>query len=107
MKSLFIVFGIVTFLSTLQSCRQSGSSANSSNSNTDSLKNIVQELVASNDSIASRLKKFDTLDYEVFSNQQWRRFKESHAQNVKVYWPDGHVTEGLDIHLEDMKKLFI
>jgi hypothetical protein len=39
--------------------------------------------------------------------KQWHRFKESHAQNIKVYWPDGHVTEGLDVHLEDMKKLFV
>lgn len=57
--------------------------------------------------IETNLATFDTLDYTVFSNQQWSRFHESHAQNIKVYWPDGHMTEGLDVHIEDLKALFV
>lgn len=108
MKKLSIItFGLIILSGIFQSCETSTSTANNSTDNIDSLKMIAMELVASNDIIASRLKTFDTLDYEVFSNQQWHRFKESHAQNIKVTWPDGHVTEGLDVHLEDMKKLFV
>lgn len=106
LKQGAIVF--IALFTLLQSCQQQSTSAStSSTNNVDSLKNIALQLVASNDSIASRLRTFDTLDYEVFSNQQWHRFKESHGQNIKVIWPDGHVTEGLDVHLEDMKKLFV
>jgi hypothetical protein len=102
-----IAFGLIISLGILQSCQPSTSTANGSTDNIDSLRNIAIELAASNDTIASHLRTFDTLDYEIFSNQQWHRFKESHAQNIKVYWPDGHVTEGLDKHLEDMKNLFV
>lgn len=57
--------------------------------------------------IARNLAKFDTLDYDVFSHQQWDRFKESHAQDIVVTWPDGHETRGLDKHIEDLKAMFV
>lgn len=57
--------------------------------------------------IEQNLATFDTLDYTVFSNQQWTRFHESHAKDIKVYWPDGHMTQGLDVHIEDLKALFV
>ncbi|MBI1404236.1 MAG: polyketide cyclase [Porphyrobacter sp.] len=52
------------------------------------------------------LKTFDTLDFDVFSNQDWGRLKESHAQNVTVHWPDGHATHGIDKHIDDLKYMF-
>jgi len=106
-NSLLFAFSLIVSISFLQSCGQSTSTTANTTDNVDSLKNIAMQLVASNDTIASHLKTFDVLDFDVFSNQQWDRFKESHAQNIKVFWPDGHVTEGLDIHIEDMKKLFV
>src|SRR5436853_569063 len=42
--------------------------------------------------IALHLNKFDTLDFDVFSNQKWDRLKESHAADITVSWPDGHDT---------------
>lgn len=53
------------------------------------------------------LATFDTLDFDVFSNQDWSRFHESHAPDIVVHWPDGHVTNGIDVHIADMKKLFV
>ncbi len=50
---------------------------------------------------------FDELDYEVFTNQEWVRFHESHADNIVVTWPDGHETYGLDQHINDLKGLFV
>jgi hypothetical protein len=52
------------------------------------------------------LKTFDEADFVVFTNQQWDRFGESHAPDVRVHWPDGHFTDGLAPHLEDLKWLF-
>jgi predicted ester cyclase len=57
--------------------------------------------------IAQNLTKFDTLDFDVFSNQKWDRLKESHAQDIVVSWPDGHDTHGLDKHIEDLKGMFV
>jgi hypothetical protein len=54
----------------------------------------IKTLTAGNAQVAKYLQTFDTLDYTVFSNQQWVRLHESHAANIKVYWPDGHFTLG-------------
>ncbi|SEF99051.1 SnoaL-like polyketide cyclase [Thalassococcus halodurans] len=56
--------------------------------------------------IEKNLKTFDTLDFEVFSNQQWDRLHESHAQDIKVHWPDGRTTDGIDVHIDDLKAFF-
>jgi len=73
----------------------------------DSLRNQVKQLTANDESIGKNLEKFDTLDFTVFSNQQWNRLHESHAADIKVYWPDGHMTEGIEKHIEDLKALFV
>jgi Icc-related predicted phosphoesterase len=54
----------------------------------------------------ANLRTFDTLDFDVFSNQEWERLAESHAKDIKVYWPDGHVAQGLDRHIDDLKYMF-
>lgn len=59
------------------------------------------------DSCAARLATFDTLDFDVFSNQKWERFSESHADDIVVTWPDGHETTGLARHVEDLKAMFV
>ena len=33
---------------------------------------------------AARLATFDTLDFDVFSNQKWTRLSESHANDIVV-----------------------
>lgn len=53
------------------------------------------------------LEMFDVADFDVYSHQDWDRFDESHDQGVRVHWPDGHYTDGLDIHIEDMKAQFL
>lgn len=50
---------------------------------------------------------FDDLDFNVFSNAKWDELSHSHAKDVIVHWPDGHVTEGIDVHIADLQKLFV
>ena len=50
---------------------------------------------------------FDTLDFYVFSHQKWDRLHESHSKDIAVHWPDGHVTHGIDKHIEDLKAMFV
>jgi hypothetical protein len=57
--------------------------------------------------IETNLVTFDTLDFTVFSNQEWTRLHESHSKDIKVYWPDGHMTEGIDVHIADLKAMFV
>ena len=108
MKKLSIIaLGFIISSGILQSCQSSTSTGQSSTDNIDSLKKIAQEWISSNDTTASHLKTFDELDFDVFSNQKWDRLKESHAKDIKVFWPDGHVAIGIDTHIEDLKKLFV
>ena len=59
------------------------------------------------DSCAVRLATFDTLDFDVFSNQKWDRLAESHADGIVVTWPDGHETTGIARHIQDLKGMFV
>jgi len=112
MKKKISVIALLTFfVATLAVI--SFNSCNSANSNglgqseIDSLRNQVKQLTANDESIGKNLEKFDTLDFTVFSNQQWGRLHESHANDIKVFWPDGHMTEGIEKHIEDLKALFV
>jgi len=73
----------------------------------DGLKKELEQFKGAAALVNQHLTTFDTLDYTVFSNKQWLRFHESHGENIKVYWPDGHVAVGLAKHIEDMKDIFV
>jgi len=57
--------------------------------------------------VERNLKTFDVLDFDVFSNQKWERLHESHAKDIVVTWPDGHETTGIDVHIDDLKAMFV
>ena len=57
--------------------------------------------------VEKKLKTFDELDFDVFSNQKWERLHESHAKDIVVTWPDGHEVKGIDKHIDDLKALFV
>jgi hypothetical protein len=56
--------------------------------------------------VKANLATFDKLDFEYFSKQDWPGLATTHTKNVKVHWPDGHVTDGIDRHIEDLKYMF-
>lgn len=56
--------------------------------------------------VTANLLNFDTLDFEVYSNQQWDRLSESHAADIVVTWPDGHETRGIEQHIKDLSYQF-
>ena len=57
--------------------------------------------------LAQHLATFDELDYKVFTGQEWARLHESHSKDVIVHWPDGHITKGIEKHIEDLKAMFV
>jgi hypothetical protein len=67
----------------------------------------LKRFTAERATVAKNLETFDELDYVVFSNQEWVRFHESHSTDIVCYWPDGHHTNGLDRHIEDLKAMFV
>lgn len=57
--------------------------------------------------VAANLANFDDLDFNVFTGQKWDQLNKSHAANIVVHWPDGHTTQGIEKHIEDLKALFV
>lgn len=55
-----------------------------------------------------RIATFDELDFDFYTNQKWDKFDHSHADNIKVYYPDGSTTTGLyPQHIDMLKPLFV
>ena len=67
----------------------------------------LDELLAGKELTNQYLVKFDTLDFVVYSNQEWKRLHESHGENIKVYYPDGSVTVGIPDHIVELDKTFV
>ena len=101
-----VLFIIIATAIAFSGCNNNGT-GNIAQFEIDSLRDQVKQLTANDATLSKNLQTFDTLDYTVFSNQQWDRLRESHAADIKVYWADGHVTEGIDKHIEDLKALFV
>jgi predicted ester cyclase len=73
----------------------------------DEMKKELQKYTDEKSTISKNIETFDTLDFVVFSNQEWTRLHESHSKDVIVNWPDGHHTNGIERHIEDLKALFV
>jgi SnoaL-like polyketide cyclase. len=76
-------------------------------SKSDALKAELKKYKDGEALIAKYIDKFDTLDFKVFTNQEWTRLHESHSKDIIVHWPDGHFTTGIEKHIEDLKAMFV
>jgi predicted ester cyclase len=56
--------------------------------------------------VIKRMHRFDQLDFDAFSKQNWKLFEEIHCSDVVVKFPDGHETHGIKQHVEDMIAMF-
>ncbi len=73
----------------------------------DSMQTVLKGMATGEAAMDQNLRTFDTLDYTVFSNQEWVRLHESHSQDIVVNWPDGHHTNGIERHIADLKAMFV
>jgi len=108
-KTIYVTFVAMFIFSTTVSAVKNTSSPKESKNQKEiaALRAQIKMLTAGNAEIAKNLQTFDTLDFTVFSNQQWVRLHESHAKDIKVNWPDGHFTTGIDRHIADLKNMFV
>lgn len=94
-------------VTTVMACDSSSSSVDVSALDRQELETMLQAFLDERALEETHLATFDALDFDVFSHQEWERLGESHAQDVIVHWPDGRVTQGIDVHIEDLKGLFV
>jgi hypothetical protein len=108
MKKLIYISVLPILLAALVTgCMPTNQGGTASQAQVDSLRQQIMQLTAGNAEIAKNLVKFDTLDFTVFSNQEWTRLHESHSKDIKVNWPDGHFTTGIERHIGDLKAMFV
>jgi hypothetical protein len=98
---------LIAGIALLNSCTTKSGNISVRQSEIDSLRNEIKVMTAGNAELARNLATFDTLDYTVFSNAQWVRLHESHSKDVKVNWPDGHFTVGIEKHIQDLAAMFV
>lgn len=56
--------------------------------------------------VQANLKRFDRLDFEAYSHRKdMKLFKELHCPDVKVVFPDGRVTQGIEQHVSDINNI--
>jgi hypothetical protein len=101
------MLSVIVLMASITCCTGNSGKNSLSRSEIDSLRNQIKEITAGNEMIAKNLVTFDTLDYTVFTNQQWTRLHESHSNDIKVNWPDGHFTTGIERHIADLKAMFV
>lgn len=57
--------------------------------------------------VTKHMQRFDQLDFDAFSKQDWKLFDEIHCPDVVVTYPDGHETHGIKKHQEDIAAMFV
>jgi len=86
------------------------SCSNNGNSELQTKVNELQALVDAHKTeraaTAKHLEIFDELDLVAFNNRDMKRIKQIHADDVKVYNPDGTITEPMLPHAEELQFLF-
>jgi len=100
MKKLNLILVAAVLISTLTANAQSKKEIADA-------KKQLNEILAGQKLTEEYLQKFDTLDFVVYSNQEWERLHESHAENILVYYPDGSTTVGLADHIAALEPMFV
>jgi len=94
------------FLAAASQATQAQSGATDSKMVTSLLSELAKYQAAEKN-VTNNIQTFDNLDFDVFTNQKWDRLHESHSADIVVHWPDGHQTKGIDVHIADLKAMFV
>ena len=104
---MLVALLVLAATATFTSCTTSSGDTPALQAKVDSLQNELKKFTDEKALTERRLAIFDTLDYEFYSNQKWDMFNHSHADNIKVYYPDGNVTTGLyPQHIDQLTPMF-
>ena len=99
---------IAVAIGTFTCCTSTGGNSSNLQAIVDSLQNELKKFTDEKAVTELRLAKFDTLDFDFYSNQKWAMFTHNHADNIKCYYPDGSVTVGLfPQHIDQLKPMFV
>jgi hypothetical protein len=102
-KTFGVIFSAMLVSILLAACNDNQKSATTAN---DTKSDNIS--APNNDQLTQeRLRRFDSLDFQFYSNQKWDSFAISHDSNIRVIYPDGTVTTGLyPQHIDMLTPLF-
>ena len=103
-KYVLLLMGTIFMVVILSSC--SNDQNNKLKAEIDRLQAQVDTYKAERAVTARNLKTFDDLDLVAFNNRDMELIKQIHAENVKVYNPDGTITEPMAPHAKELQFLF-
>lgn len=90
------------------SCSNSNTNTSKLQAKVDSLEVELKKFTDETALTELRLTRFDSLDFHVYSNQDWDKFSISHSNDIKVVYADGSVTVGnAPQHIDKMKPMFV
>ena len=78
-----------------------------STSEIDTMKQQLAAVMKSRQMETANFANFDDLDFNVYSGQKWDQLEKSHAKDITVHYPDGHVTKGISSHIDELKGQFL
>lgn len=105
---VFTTILIVAVSLTFTSCSKKEGDSSNLQAKVDSLQIELKKFKDEKALTEMRLTRFDSLDFEFYSNQDWKNFNISHADDIKVYYPDGMITTGLaPQHIDMLTPMFV
>lgn len=107
--SISITYMLTLAIATmLIGCGSNTSNNSSLQAKVDSLQNELKKFTDEKALTDMRMKRMDSLDFDVYSNQKWDKLSVSHADNIRAIYPDGTVTVGLyPQHVDMLKPMFV
>lgn len=105
---IIVILIICILIATSTSCSKNSSNTIAMQTKIDSLQMELKKFKDEKALTEMRLVRFDSLDFDFYSAQKWDSLAISHADNIKVYYPDGSITKGLTPqHIDMLKPLFV
>ena len=104
MKTLIVLFSAMIVVS---ACSKAPAGQGNLQAKVDSLEKELTMYREENAKTQLYLARFDSLDFDIYSNQKWDLLNVSHDNNILVTYPDGHQTKDIETHITELKPMFV
>lgn len=106
--NVFAAILVIAVAAIFTCCTKNEGNSSGVQAKVDSLQKELKKFTDEKALTEMRLTRFDSLDFEFYSKQDWKNFNISHADDIKVFYPDGVITVGLHPnHIDMLTPMFV